>query len=930
MYRIQPIHHTNNQVNLNKYKKTDVMSHLMGIETDMENHLKRTNTEKTYSEETFKKEERKLHLISHKYEIMIACIYGMVCLHMFIYLYNAIQGLYHLNLSYLHINVFVSMLWLILPICTWIWSTAFDEYNFHNRKIAGIYLSIINLSLLLENILQYLLMFILIPIFLKIPISIFITENMIVYLSRFLIFLLSVVPAIGITYFLCSLLTEEDTRELLINFRIKDYVDLRPFKEYAYDLRIVRRLDNGDMYTIKEKDRSLHTMYDGTTGTGKTSSCITTSTADDLDQRLKNEAYQKKVVVDLLEKGHARLREPFSDKYYNLNKIEALDDKGKSVINKLYKHIYTCGITILAPNASLADDVFELADVRGIPVNRIDPTLNEDGTRKKGFIGFNPLYISPVLTPFMRNLEIVKKARTFADVLQALYEMGGSSDTYFTSLNRNVNTSVCIIILITWPSLHKKNPHQYPGEQPTLIAIQDVINDFSRVKPYRDEYMELITRYSDEERGFKRDTYQFVIDLIDNDLLGVGALQMQNQARGLRNIINEFLTNPLFKDTLCCEDTIDMDALLSEGQITVVNYALELGKNDAIAFGLFFALSFNNAVFRRPSKNRIPNFFSIDEFPVILHPALEQCFTMYRQYNVPMSVAIQTLDQMEKSDTTRYLKGVLLGNCAHQFIFGRISTTEMKLYETMGGTHKESVEQNSVTETPLSLDTTSMSFQTRTSMQDTSLLQGGKMRGLHFQEVTVFTVNDGSPVEPFYGKVSFLKESKKLKREPFHVDWSQYFNTVENQSLVQEYLKQNKKKQGVKNEIFTSAGNIRFGAVANSNHTAQNLNPGFLNAGSISIGTGNTFVNEKKVENAANKHTIFLSSGTVSIQNVTENKEMVEKQNYLSSFTSLRPEETDSTFNIDKETKEEDNDDYEFDYDEINKFTNRKESESHE
>ena len=58
MYRIQPIHHTNNQVNLNKYKKTDVMSHLMGIETDMENHLKRTNTEKTYSEETFKKEER--------------------------------------------------------------------------------------------------------------------------------------------------------------------------------------------------------------------------------------------------------------------------------------------------------------------------------------------------------------------------------------------------------------------------------------------------------------------------------------------------------------------------------------------------------------------------------------------------------------------------------------------------------------------------------------------------------------------------------------------------------------------------------------------------------------------------------------------------------------------------------------------------------
>ena len=92
-----------------------------------------------------------------------------------------------------------------------------------------------------------------------------------------------------------------------------------------------------------------------------------------------------------------------------------------------------------------------------------------------------------------------------------------------------------------------------------------------------------------------------------------------------------------------------------DGEITVVNYALELGMCEATAFGLFFSLSFNNAVVRRPGTEftRLPHYYYIDEFPILLHSHQEQMFTMFRQYNVSNMVAFQTYDLL----TRRLLQG---------------------------------------------------------------------------------------------------------------------------------------------------------------------------------------------------------------------------------------------------------------------------------
>ena len=115
-------------------------------------------------------------------------------------------------------------------------------------------------------------------------------------------------------------------------------------------------------------------------------------------------------------------------------------------------------------------------------------------------------------------------------------------------------------------------------------------------------------------------------------------------------------------------------------EVTLCNYDLASGDSNAVAFGLFFLLSFNNAVLSRPGteNTRTPHFFYIDELPVLLHSSLEKLFLVSE---IPRSMfcAIQTLDQFEKNELTKYLKGVVLGS-AHIFVFGRSALSDMEIF----------------------------------------------------------------------------------------------------------------------------------------------------------------------------------------------------------------------------------------------------------
>ena len=92
--------------------------------------------------------------------------------------------------------------------------------------------------------------------------------------------------------------------------------------------------------------------------------------------------------------------------------------------------------------------------------------------------------------------------------------------------------------------------------------------------------------------------------------------------------------------------------MLANGDITFVcTRRGDLGASSHKAFGLFFLISMQNAVLRRPGseKSRVPNFLYIDEFPDFICKAIEPIFTMYRKYKIGTVISAQNLEQLDVS-----------------------------------------------------------------------------------------------------------------------------------------------------------------------------------------------------------------------------------------------------------------------------------------
>lgn len=235
---------------------------------------------------------------------------------------------------------------------------------------------------------------------------------------------------------------------------------------------------------------------------------------------------------------------------------------------------------------------------------------------------------------------------------------------------------------------------------------------------------------------------------------------MEDQSRGTRNIINEFLLMPHSKEIYCSQTSIDFDRALMNSEVTLCNYDLASGDSNAVAFGLFFLLSFNNAVLSRPGteNTRTPHFFYIDELPVLLHSSLEKNFSLFRKFRVAMFCAIQTLDQFEKNELTKYLKGVVLGS-AHIFVFGRSALSDMEIFSAMAGIEDKIEEQHATSETSLSGDSPTLSYSSRETPMQKNKIEEIDIRLRNFQEITLFTTRDGRPLPPIHAKVSFLKDN---------------------------------------------------------------------------------------------------------------------------------------------------------------------------
>ncbi len=706
------------------------------------------------------KEHAAKYLKGHKDTTPINAAYAVFFVHLVSYAVRFLCAILFVDYSILTPYVLYAAFWLCAAPLLFLWGTRYPFYNFRHTKYVCLFCVLLSCHLHVLSLVYKLLSRIFLPHIMELPTDEAFTKGMVLVLAR----LATQLPLIPVGLFLAKAvfypLHDEECLQRIMAYKVTH--SLPPEKkapsDIAYNMNIVKDINTGKNITVYAKDRFLHTLVDGTSGTGKTSSTILPAIRDDLNMHCKAEDLQKERLQEMLENGEISYAPPKNAGIFSINdcipivpdagilsdteveqKLSAIQDK----LEHLRLSFPVCGITVLAPDDSLTDDVCRLCDARNIHYNRIDAVRDANGFRKKNSTGLNPFYLPPHMDSEAKNQLIVKKAVIFSDVMQAITDLKGKADSYFTGLNRQMIANLAILVMTTVPVLRDR--------QATPADLQELINNFNLLAEYVDKLQEL-----DQSRK----QYTFIVQYIREDLLGKGRDKMEDQSRGTRNIINEFLLMPANREIFCSQQSIDFDRALANGEVTVCNYNLASGDTDAVAFGLFFLLSFNNAVLSRPGNEntRIPHFFYVDELPVLIHPSLEKNFSLFRKFRVSMMVAIQTLDQMEKNEITKYLKGVILG-CAHIIVFGRSSLSDMEIFSSLAGVRDVTEVQTSTTETALSDDSPQFSYSSREMVTQKNTIEEIGIRMKDFQEVTFFTTRAGRPLPALSGTVDFLKPS---------------------------------------------------------------------------------------------------------------------------------------------------------------------------
>lgn len=324
----------------------------------------------------------------------------------------------------------------------------------------------------------------------------------------------------------------------------------------------------------------------------------------------------------------------------------------------------------------------------------------------------------------------------------------------------------------------KKNKSEDEIKSEYKFHFIGIKNREDMIGRYRDTDIS-IEEYNELLHWISENFYQ-TLHFVMQELLGSGREKMFDQSRGLRNLIDQFLMDPKVKRILSApvENILDWDQALANSEITVINTAIELGKESSTALGIFLMLNMQLAVYRRPKDSPLltNHFLYVDEASQYMHPMYEDIFVFYRQYKVGACLMIQSLEQMDKNPNTSYLKDTLLSAGTH-IVFGRLSAKDMREYEELSGRVTEDVVQVSQTSNAEIDNNASISRMKRTTPTEKARMQGTALRYRGFQEVTIFQSINEAVQPPYIAKLSFEKKADYKDRHIKYVDWSKYFDS---------------------------------------------------------------------------------------------------------------------------------------------------------
>ena len=464
---------------------------------------------------------------------------------------------------------------------------------------------------------------------------------------------------------------------------IWDYggIDLSDKKEghgpYTCDVYLCQNSETAAQITIPEASRYQSMFVCGASGTGKTSLIYEPLIARDLEKKFFFREVAKEMGFTALKTGIATLTKPYDNDYlntnFNLNMLSPTsgnEDVYKGYMKKMildsnseitYKN---CGVTVLSPDREISDHMMSVCDNFGLSYNIIDPS-------DKNSIGLNPFVYD----------DTNKIAITISSVLKTMLEISKDEpdETYRESVVLQAIENISILLKEMYPRMNE-------GMLPNLKDMLEMFNNFDLVEKMCEilaHDAELKEKYSTQLAYFKKNFYKNGINRQNTEIY-IDAVTTQ---------LDKLLRLPGVKSILCNRhNNIDFDKMLANGDITFVcTRRGDLGASSHKAFGLFFLISMQNAVLRRPGseKSRVPNFLYIDEFPDFICKTTEPIFTMYRKYKVGTVISAQNLEQLNVSGGKENYKQTILANCINKIFTGGGVIDELEWWSSEFGQKRE-------------------------------------------------------------------------------------------------------------------------------------------------------------------------------------------------------------------------------------------------
>lgn len=526
---------------------------------------------------------------------------------------------------------------------------------------------------------------------------------------------------------------------------------------------------------VTEKKRYEATLVQGATGTGKTATVLLPMSALDLEKKFFFREYSKKIGYSMLKKGIAYMDGPYDNKYINRNfslnmlkpkngmqnyfdaDVEPLVQyKDNATGNTTYRNL---GITIVENDGNFISQFIGVANNYDIDVLSIDPA-SPDTT----------LSINPFAIP-----DPAKVASIIADVLMAMYgsDSKGSSDPFFTQVTMDAFQNLSILLKEMYPILHN-------GEMASLEDMLELLYNFDAVEEMTEEMKkipELEQKYKLLIRYFEKNFYKPSLNINGYEIPGTKGSGRKDTERFLYGAItqlNNLIRNPGLKAALCGKkNVIDFDKALENGSvITACSRKGDLGMIQAKAFGMFFILQFQDAVLRRKGNedSRTPHFLYIDEFPEYITKDMEVMFTLFRKYRCGVTVAIQNLSQLEKSNT-KYYRQVVLANTKTQIVFGDTVKEDSEYWNKAFGMEKKVDTSESYT-----IDSKEgfVSKGKKIEIKDKDRIKVHKLAELGFGSMFYKTKTASGKSVFGEGKTSFLADKYKHKQNTLMFNFEKY------------------------------------------------------------------------------------------------------------------------------------------------------------